>query len=61
MRPPTDEMWSRWFQNRPGSLAQNDNEGSVALDYDMLIMFALSAFDAAAGNDIYVQDHVDVH
>lgn len=58
---PGSEMWSRWFQNRPGSLAQNDNEGSVALDYDMLIMFALSAFDAAAGNDLFVQDHVDVH
>ena len=27
----------------------------------MLIMFALSAFDAAAGNDVYVQDHADVH
>jgi len=61
MYPPGSEMWSRWFQNKPGSLPQNDNKGSVALDYDMLIMFALSAFDAAAGNDIYVQDHVDVH
>jgi hypothetical protein len=61
MYPPGSEMWARWFQNRPGSLAQNSNEGSVALDYDMLIMFALSAFDAAAGNDVFVQDHVDVH
>jgi hypothetical protein len=61
MYPPGSEMWARWFQNRPGSVPQNDNEGAVALDYDMLIMFALSAFDAAAGNDLFIQEHVDVH
>jgi hypothetical protein len=61
MYPPGSPMWSRWFQNKPGSLPQNNNTGSVALDYDMLIMFALSAYDAAAGNDVYVQEHVDVH
>ncbi|WP_274627832.1 hypothetical protein [Arvimicrobium flavum] len=61
MYPPGSEMWARWFQNRPGSMPQNNNVGAVALDYDMLIMFALSAFDAAAGNDVYVQEHVDVH
>ena len=61
MYPPGSEMWARWFQNRPGSLPQNDNVGTVALDYDMLVMFALSAFDAAAGNDEFVQEHVDVH
>ena len=61
MYPPGSEMWARWFQNRPGSLPQNNNVGSVALDYDMLVMFALSAFDAAAGNDVFVQEHVDAH
>jgi hypothetical protein len=61
MYPPGSEMWARWFQNRPGSVPQNSNVGSVALDYDMLVMFALSAFDAAAGNDVFVQEHVDVH
>ncbi len=61
MYPPGSEMWARWFQNRPGSLPQNDNKGAFALDYDMLVMFALSAFDAAAGNDEFVQEHVDVH
>ena len=61
MYVPGSEMWARWFQNRPGSQPQNENAGSVALDYDMLIMFALSAFDAAAGNDIYEMEHVDVH
>jgi hypothetical protein len=61
MYVPGSEMWARWFQNRPGSLAQNAGEGSVALDYDMLVMFALGAYDAAAGNDAFVQEHVDVH
>ena len=61
MYVPGSEMWAGWFQNRPGSQPQNENAGSVALDYDMLIMFALSAFDAAAGNDIYEMEHVDVH
>jgi hypothetical protein len=54
-------MWTRWFQNKPGSLPQNNDTGSFALDYDMLIMFALSAYDAAAGNDQFVQDRVHVH
>jgi hypothetical protein len=61
MYVPGSEMWTRWFQNRPGSVPQNRTDGTVALDYDMLVMFALSAFDAAAGNDIFVQQHVDVH
>jgi hypothetical protein len=61
MYVPGSDMWARWFQNRAGSVPQNPNKGAVALDYDMLIMFALSAFDAAAGNDVYVQDHADVH
>ncbi len=61
MYPPGSAMWARWFQNKPGSEPQNANTGSYALDYDMLIMFALSAFDAAAGNDEFVQEHVDVH
>ena len=61
MYVPGSPMWTRWFQNRPGSLPQNNDAGSFALDYDMLIMFALSAYDAAAGNDQFVQDRVDVH
>jgi hypothetical protein len=61
MFPPGSEEWARWFQNRPGTEPQNKNKGSVALDYDMLIMFALSSFDAAAGNDQYVQQRFRVH
>lgn len=59
--PPGSEDWARWFQNRPGNVAQNQNAGTAALDYDMLIMLALSAFDAAAGGDRYLQQRIRVH
>lgn len=53
--PPGSPDWNRWFQNRPGTEPQNRSAGAVALDYDMLVMFALGAFDAAAGTDRYIQ------
>ena len=59
--PPGSRDWARWFQNRPGTVAQNQNAGTTALDYDMLIMLALSAFDAAAGGDRYLQQRIRVH
>lgn len=58
---PGSAEWALWFQNKPGTEPQNKNRGAVGLDYDMLIMFALSAFDAAAGNDQYVQQRFRVH
>jgi hypothetical protein len=59
--PPGSPEWARWFQNRPGNQAQNQGAGTVALDYDMLIMLALSAFDAAAGGDRYLQQRIRAH
>lgn len=60
--PPGSPEWNRWFQNRNGKEPQNKNAGAVALDYDMLVMFALAAFDAAAGADRYLQkDRVRAH
>ena len=53
--PPGSQEWARWYQNRPGTEPQNKNAGATALDYDMLIMFALAAFDAASGGDRYLQ------
>lgn len=60
---PGSKDWQRWFQNRKGTVPMSPNIGSDAagLDYDMAIMFAISAFDAAVGNDIYVQERFDVH
>lgn len=60
--PPSSPEWNRWFQNRSGKEPQNKGTGAVALDYDMLIMLALSAFDAAAGTDRYLQkDRIRAH
>lgn len=50
---PGSPEWNRWFRDRGGR--QPMTPGAVALDYDPLIMFALGAFDAAAGNDRYTQ------
>lgn len=62
MYPPGSPDWNRWYQNRSGKVAQNPGAGAVALDYDMLVMFALGAFDAAAGTDRYVQkNRIRVH
>jgi hypothetical protein len=58
---PGSEDWSRWYQSRPGSVAQNPGSGTFALDYDMLIMFAIGAFDAAAGADTYLQGRPRLH
>ena len=62
MYPPGSPDWNRWYQNRSGKVAQNPGAGAVALDYDMLVMFALAAFDAAAGGDRYVhKNRIRVH
>lgn len=62
MYPPGSTDWNKWFQNRSGKQPQNAGAGAVALDYDMLVMFALGAFDAAAGSDRYLQkDRIRAH
>ena len=58
---PGSKDWARWFQNRPGTDPMSENIGGTALDYDMVMMFALSSFNAAMGNDGYVQERFDVH
>jgi hypothetical protein len=60
---PGSEDWARWHQNRPGSEAMSGGPGSgfVALDYDMVIMFALNAYYTATGNSGLVFEHFDVH
>jgi hypothetical protein len=59
--PPGSKDWARWYQNRSGTQPQNINAGTTALDYDMLIMLALAAFDAAAGGDRYLQQRMRAH
>lgn len=54
--PPGSPEWNRWFQNRSGKTPQNKNTGAVALDYDMLIMFALEAAGAATDSERHSQN-----
>lgn len=58
---PGSKEWAQWYQNRPGNEPQNKHAGTIALDYDMLIMLALAAFDAAAGGDRYLQQRIRAH
>ena len=50
---PGSAQWARWFQNRPGNAGTTDTGDAriPGLDYDMVIMFALSSFNRAMGND----------
>ena len=61
MFEPGSASWAKWFQNKPGKQPQNVYVGSVGLDYDMLVMFALAEFDAASGNDLYLQRRMKIH
>lgn len=60
---PGSADWARWYQNRPGTapLSGAGRSGLVALDYDMLLTFALSAYQRAAGNDLLAQPHIRIH
>lgn len=61
MFEPGSREWARWFQNRPGRQPQDAYQGSVGLDYDMLIMFALAEADAATGNTAHLPRRFKVH
>jgi hypothetical protein len=60
---PGTADWARWYQNRPGNVALSGSgrTGIVALDYDMLLTFALSAYQRAAGNALLAQPHIRIH
>lgn len=58
--PGTPE-WQQWFQNDPGNRPLTRNRGVTALDYDMALMFSLSAFSAASGRTLLVVPDFDVH
>ena len=58
---PGSPDWQRWFQNDPGNRPLTHNRGVTALDYDMALMFSLSAFSAASGNRLLVVPDFDVH
>ena len=61
--PPGSAEWAQWFADRSGAQAQSagNDQNAVGLDYDMLLTFALSNFNDAAGNKALVQAHFRVH
>lgn len=61
LHDPGSTGWARWFQNNSGSQSLSDNTGVTALDYDMVLMFAVSAFNEAVGNDRFEQEVFDAH
>lgn len=58
---PGSAEWARWFQSRPGDEPLSGNIGGQALDYDMAIMFALSANAAAVGKFEFAVEGFDGH
>jgi hypothetical protein len=61
--PPGSIEWANWFANRPGTEAQSApyDQSAVGLDYDMLLTFALSNFNVAAGNPALAVPNFRVH
>jgi hypothetical protein len=60
---PGSPEWARWFQTRPGTqpLSGPGRAGIVALDYDMLLTFALGTFHTAAGHSLVAQPRIRIH
>lgn len=58
---PGTADWARWFQNRRGDEPMSSNIGGIALDYDMVMMFALSNYHAAMGAEAFVRQGLDGH
>lgn len=58
---PGSPQWARWFQNRPGTDPISENIGGQGLEYDMVLMFALSAYNAAVGDKGLVRKRLNVH
>lgn len=58
---PGTPDWARWFQNDRSNEPLSGPRGVTALDYDMALMFSLSAFSAASGRQLLVVPDFDVH
>lgn len=58
---PGSPEWMRWFQNRPGDQPMTKGGGITALDYDMALMFAISAQNEVSGNARLEQETFDAH
>ncbi|CAN5526786.1 hypothetical protein BH09GEM1_BH09GEM1_00190 [soil metagenome] len=60
---PGSTSWSQWFQNRPGTQAMTGRgrSGIIAVDYDMMLTFALAAANGSAGAEAFHRPKVHGH
>jgi len=60
---PGSPQWAGWFQNRPGNKAMSGKgrNGIVAVDYDMMLTFALATANGSASAENFVRPRVHGH
>lgn len=60
---PGTPLWANWFQNRPGNRAMSGKgrDGIVALDYDMMLTFALMRANGDANIDAFIRHRLAGH
>ena len=58
MHPLGSPEWQRWFQNRPGTEPLSDEEGVVALDYDLSSTIALEIAGRQKSGDDNVESQL---
>lgn len=60
---PGSSSWAQWFQNRPGNkpLSGKGRDGIAAIDYDMMLTFALMQATGSAGVDAFIRHRLAGH
>lgn len=61
---PGSAPWAKWFQNRRGNQpmsGRGHNGGIVAIDYDMMLTFALMQANGSAGTEAFIRHGLAGH
>jgi hypothetical protein len=60
---PGTPLWANWFQNRPGNRAMSGKgrDGIVAIDYDMMLTFALMRANGDSNTDAFIRHRLTGH
>lgn len=60
---PGTPDWARWFQSRPGTVAMSgeNRRGIVAMDYDMMLTFAVMTANGSVGTNRLVRHRAAGH
>ena len=60
---PGSALWAQWFQSLPGSVAMSDKgrRGIVAIDYDMMLTFAVMRANGSAETDAFIRHKMAGH